>query len=481
MKVIFRVDSSSIIGIGHLARCLKLAKVLNKCKIYFVTKNLTGNANFLIKKKYKTYFINSNNEDDDAKEFIKILKNQIKVTKNQAYVVMDNYNLKQKWEKKVKPFTKKLLTIDDRIRSSSADYYLNNNWFFDQNVKFLKLSNQGLLLGPIYGLVNKNKTNKKKIFVTIYFGSNDKYNLTTQTLKNLIRFKIKNIYVILGHNFNFYKDLKKIDLKKNNIKIISKFKNLNEIFSETRLFIGAGGSISTERLLHKIPSLICPVVNNQKFISKTLHKENFQHNLNQKFFFDYGKWKKAFKHLIKKEIFFIKNLNYLSFKDSILRVKNIFYEKKHNFKIVKFNKKHKNILYNFINQPDAIKSRLTQKYIGIEEHEKFISNIEKSNNENLYIGLNKKVVSGFIRFSHSGNKFVFIDIYTCPTLQGFSFAKMMLFEGIKNTLRTKKNIIFLAKVKKNNFKSINFFKKYFKKKQEINNIYVFEYKMKLHD
>ena len=58
---------------------------------------------------------------------------------------------------------------------------------------------------------------------------------------------------------------------------------------------------------------------------------------------------------------------------------------------------------------------------------------------------------------------------------------MMLFEGIKNTLRTKKNIIFLAKVKKNNFKSVNFFKKYFKKKQEIKNTYVFECKMKFHD
>ena len=42
----------------------------------------------------------------------------------------------------------------------------------------------------------------------------------------------------------------------------------------------------------------------------------------------------------------------------------------------------------------------------------------------------------------------------------------MLFEGIKNTLRTKKNIIFRAKVKKNNLKSINFFKKHFKKKRE---------------
>ena len=70
-----------------------------------------------------------------------------------------------------------------------------------------------MLLGPIYGLVNKKKGIKKN-FCTIYFGSNDRYNLTTQTLKNLIRFKVNNIYVILGHNFNFHDDLKKLILKK---------------------------------------------------------------------------------------------------------------------------------------------------------------------------------------------------------------------------------------------------------------------------
>lgn len=476
MKVIFRVDSSSSIGIGHLARCLKLAKVLKVHKIYFVTKNLTGNANFLLKKKYKVHVINSKNEDDDAKKFIKILKTQIKVSKDQAYVVMDNYNLKQKWEKKVKPFVKKIVTIDDRIRSSSADYYLNNNWFFEKNIKFLKFNHKGLLLGPIYGLINKKVKNKKKKFITIYFGSNDKYNLTTQTLKNLIRLKARNICVILGHNFNFYEDLKKINLKKKNIKVVSKFQNLNEIFSETRLFIGAGGSTSTERFLHKIPSLICPVVNNQELISKLLHDKNFQYNLDKKFFFNYEKWKRAFRYLIKKENIYIQNLNYFSFKDSINRVKNIFDEKKKDFKIIKFNRKYKNILYNFINQPDTIKSRITQKFIGIDEHERFISKIEKNPRENLYIGFSKKVISGFVRFSMVGKKSVFIDIYICPTLRGFSFAKIMLFEGIKNTLRTKKNITFFAKVKKDNLKSINFFKKYFVKKEKRKNIYLFEYK-----
>ena len=82
---------------------------------------------------------------------------------------MDSYNLNQKWEKKVKPFVKRLLTIDDRIRSSSADYYLNTNWFFEKNVDFLKFNHQNLLLGPIYGLVNKKKGIKKNFCHNLFW------------------------------------------------------------------------------------------------------------------------------------------------------------------------------------------------------------------------------------------------------------------------------------------------------------------------
>ena len=31
----------------------------------------------------------------------------------------------------------KLVTIDDRIRSSKADYLINPNWYFEKNLKFL--------------------------------------------------------------------------------------------------------------------------------------------------------------------------------------------------------------------------------------------------------------------------------------------------------------------------------------------------------
>ena len=132
-------------------------------------------------------------------------------------------------------------------------------------------------------------------------------------------------------------------------------------------------------------------------------------------------------------------------------------------------------MFNFVNQPDAIKSRFNQKYIQLNEHEKFITKLKNNSNEILYLGMFNNVISGFIRFSKKNKKDMYIDIYCCPTIRGNFFAKKMLFGGIKYILRTNKKITFIANVKKNNFKSINFFKKYFRKKGNINNISTFEY------
>ena len=69
----------------------------------------------------------------------------------------------------------------------------------------------------------------------------------------------------------------------------------------------------------------------------------------------------------------------------------------------------------------------------------------------------------------------FIDIYCCSTLRGKNFSKMMLFQGIKDILRTNKNIKFLARVRKENIRSLNFFKKHFTSFDFKNEIYQFKY------
>ena len=52
---------------------------------------------------------------------------------------------------------------------------------------------------------------------------------------------------------------------------------------------------------------------------------------------------------------------------------------------------------------------------------------------------------------------------------------MMLFQGIKDILRTNKNIKFLARVRKENIRSLNFFKKHFTSFDFKNEIYQFKY------
>ena len=64
-KILFRCDSSSTIGLGHVKRCLVLAKRLKEydknLKIIFATQNLNGNINQeILKSGFSIYSIRDN-------------------------------------------------------------------------------------------------------------------------------------------------------------------------------------------------------------------------------------------------------------------------------------------------------------------------------------------------------------------------------------------------------------------------------------
>lgn len=68
MKIFFRVDSSLMIGTGHVMRCLTLADQLRKknFQIEFICRNLEGNIIPLINQEgYKTHILNGDDIKDE--------------------------------------------------------------------------------------------------------------------------------------------------------------------------------------------------------------------------------------------------------------------------------------------------------------------------------------------------------------------------------------------------------------------------------
>lgn len=102
MNIVFRLDSSNLIGSGHVMRCLALANVLRECKVKvrFICRNLIGNSIQVIKQNGFDVIelINKPNIqwEQDAKETISYLKQMEKP----EWIFLDHYNLDIKWEKK---------------------------------------------------------------------------------------------------------------------------------------------------------------------------------------------------------------------------------------------------------------------------------------------------------------------------------------------------------------------------------------------
>jgi UDP-2,4-diacetamido-2,4,6-trideoxy-beta-L-altropyranose hydrolase len=100
MKIGFRVDADSKIGIGHLKRCLSLASQIKKkkknIKIFFLIKKKSNNF-FSLLKKYSFHYFLLRKSIYNSSETISILKkNKINT------LVIDHYKLDNRWEKKSK-------------------------------------------------------------------------------------------------------------------------------------------------------------------------------------------------------------------------------------------------------------------------------------------------------------------------------------------------------------------------------------------
>jgi UDP-2,4-diacetamido-2,4,6-trideoxy-beta-L-altropyranose hydrolase len=310
MNVVFRVDASIQIGIGHVMRCLSLADQIQKLpsNIYFISRALDGHLCGLITKKgYKVILLPSlerdftsteNNSDyikwlglswcQDANETIEVIKND-----NLDWLIVDHYCFDYRWHSKLKKFSKKLMIIDDLAnRKLNCDLLLDQTYGRIPN-DYIELVNVNteLLLGAEYALLRsefslsrlealkKRKESNSIDNILVSVGGMDFKNFTKTIVDNLLLVKWNKKIVInivlsdLAPNLESVKSLTQSSYYKFEINLFINADNIAELMVEADLAIGSSGSTSWERCTLGLPALVICTAENQKLIAENLQKK----------------------------------------------------------------------------------------------------------------------------------------------------------------------------------------------------------------
>lgn len=121
MNILFRVDSSAEIGLGHLMRCLVLAGQYDKDHaIFFAAQDLEKNANQkVIDQGYQLVLVKNNTTD----ELVQTIR-QLKIDR----IVFDHYHINAVFEREIKEKTAvNILSLDDTYEPHYCDILLNHN------------------------------------------------------------------------------------------------------------------------------------------------------------------------------------------------------------------------------------------------------------------------------------------------------------------------------------------------------------------
>jgi UDP-2,4-diacetamido-2,4,6-trideoxy-beta-L-altropyranose hydrolase len=294
---VIRVDSSSEIGTGHLARCLALANYLVKikAKVVFICRDHYGSAHELIlKQKFRLHLLNGKEKQaislkssdwlgcsqlQDASESSAFIDKY-----PGSHVIVDHYALDYLWESNIK--CKSMTVIDDL-----ANRHHQCSLLVDQSLKNTKLDYEKLVDGN-FDFIGGNKVILREEFsnkkawkipesgkVLICMGGADPQNYTKRILEQIVLSHkkcsehqgVSEINVIVGSAFTDYDELVSLaDTTKLKVSILSTPKNISQLMLMSDLCILSCGTTVLEACALGVPSIGIAVADNQKSTAEFL-------------------------------------------------------------------------------------------------------------------------------------------------------------------------------------------------------------------
>jgi len=279
MKILFRCDSSSQIGHGHVMRDLVLAAQFKDDDITFACLELEGHI--MGKIPYSIRVLNSLDMD----ELINIIQNN-----HIDMIIIDHYGIDYHDEKYIKERTGvKVFVLDDTYEKHHCDILLNHNIYADvKKYQGLVPAHCELRCGKNYTLIrNEFKKQKRVKSVFIAMGGADSANLNIQILEVLQDFEDieavvlttsanKNLaalkkYVEDKKNIALYVDSQEVALlmKRSDFAIVTPSVTLNEIFYMELPFVAIKVADNQDEMVDYLLKNRYPVL--QSFCADILH------------------------------------------------------------------------------------------------------------------------------------------------------------------------------------------------------------------
>ena len=321
MNIIFRVDSSTQMGTGHVMRCLTLADALKKegAAIEFISRAHEGHLIEHIERQgFKTHKLSNlcgvEVKVDEEKLYGKhwlgssqqkdaILCKPMFDTIKPDWLIVDQYGIDETWQRSLKDCYGKLMVIDDLAnRVHECDLLLDQTYgrkvedytgLVPQNSQLL-LGAEFALLRPEfaewrdYSLRRRVKPEFKTLLITM--GGADPDNVTgdlLEALKGCSLPKEFEIIIVMGATAPHLKRVKRqAEMMLHKTTVRTNVNNMAEIMANADLAIAAAGTTTWERCSLGLPSLVVVLAENQKEIARLLSKQSITLTIDRKRLFE---------------------------------------------------------------------------------------------------------------------------------------------------------------------------------------------------
>ncbi len=287
MKLAIRVDASTLIGSGHVMRCLALALALRDrgAEVLFISRSHEGNllehvrAQGFVTRSLpapphdtpESYGLLTVSQTTDAAETLASLADD-----SIDWLIVDHYGLGQQWEELLRPRVGQLGVLDDLAdRPHSCDLLLDPTYPGDtRRYSGLVPNSATLLLGPRFTLIDRHFAQarswsrqaqgpKESLFV--FFGGSDLPNLTGQTLAALDSPALADLRaeIVIGSTNPHIDELGATVDKRPGTHLHGPREHLADLMAASTIAVGAGGVNVWERLCLGLPSVVVSLADNQ--------------------------------------------------------------------------------------------------------------------------------------------------------------------------------------------------------------------------